>query len=258
VLREKQGACRAIHLPFVVQVEPLTEGPPTMTAPTLLNDDGTASMATPIMMSHHAFRRDLVLFERALQRIAQGDTTRLGALKEEWAQFRAHLSGHHQAEDNGLFPALVAKHPKLQATIERLDSDHRRIDPLLELGDTGFAALPATFAAIAVVRELIELLGPHLAIEEAELIPWLRNDRTFPVPPTDADAETYAKGFAWAIHGIAPDVIEQLLTILPESLRRRLPAARTVFERRYERVWGSAKAGAARTPIPDLESMPEA
>ncbi len=27
--------------------------------PNLLNDDGTASMATMLMLSHHAFRRDI-------------------------------------------------------------------------------------------------------------------------------------------------------------------------------------------------------
>ena len=50
---------------------------PTMShVPQLLNDDGTASIATAIMMSHHGFRRDLARFARALAQIAAGDTAR--------------------------------------------------------------------------------------------------------------------------------------------------------------------------------------
>jgi hypothetical protein len=53
------------------------------------------------------------------------------------------------------------------------------------------------------------------------------------------------------MNGIAPEVLERVYEMLPENLRARLPAARAAFEARCERVWGSAKAGAARTPIPD-------
>jgi hypothetical protein len=39
--------------------------------------------------------------------------------------------------------------------------------------------------------------------------------------------------------------------MLPESLTSRLPDAKVAFAARCERAWGTAKAGAARTPIPD-------
>lgn len=221
-----------------------------MTTPTLLNDDGTASMATPIMMSHHGFRRDLGRFETALTRVSIGDKTRVEALREEWLNFRNTLHGHHAAEDNGLFPTLAQREPALAATIAQLDADHRRIDPLLESGDAAFAALPDTGAALGVIRELARLLDPHLAIEESELIPHLRGNRTFPELP-GGEEDMVAHGFAWAIHGIAEEVVDQLLKILPASLCAKLPEARKAFERRCERVWGSARAGATRTPIPD-------
>lgn len=222
-------------------------------APTLLNDDGTASMATAIMMSHHGFRRDLAHFVTALERIARGDRSRTPAVAEEWTRFRATLHGHHQAEDNGVFPNLSKEHASpLGATIERLDADHRRIDPLLDRGDRAFGDLTDPSDALAIVHELQCLLTPHLATEEAELFPFLRGAKSFPPPATDAEAELYAGGFAWAMHGIAPDVLEQVYVMLPERLREKLPHARTEFEARCERVWGSAKAGTARTPIPDL------
>ena len=220
-------------------------------APNLLNDDGTASIATALMSSHHAFRRDLARFAQALARVEAGDTSRIEAVREEWKNFRGALHGHHEAEDHGFFPNIAQAHESVRATIEGLSADHRRIDPLLERGDAAFEALPQTAAAVAVVRELEELLTPHLATEERELVPFLRDTKAFPPPPNDDAAAMYAQGFAWSTHGLASDVIEKINAMLPASLLERLPAARAAFAARCERVWGTAKAGAARTPIPD-------
>jgi hemerythrin-like domain-containing protein len=208
-------------------------------APQLLNDDGTASMATLIMMSHHGFRRDLARLGRALRQVEAGDASRFVALREEWQRFRATLHGHHEAEDNGVFPSLAKEHASVRATIEALEGDHRRIDPLLERGDRAFAEAVRSDEAIAVVRELDELLHPHLATEESELIPFLRDAKTFPTPETDEMADVYAKGFAWAMHGIAPDVLDRVHEMLPAILLARLPAARAEFDERAARTWGS-------------------
>ena len=61
-----------------------------MTAPHLLNDDGAASVATALMMSHHAFRRDLSRFAAALEGL---DPSRAETLNEEWARFRGMTLG---------------------------------------------------------------------------------------------------------------------------------------------------------------------
>jgi len=222
------------------------------TPPNLLNDDGTASMATALMMSHHAFRRDLRRFLAALDQPTLA-TPQTEALREEWQSFHASLHGHHEAEDHGMFPNMRAQGEGVARVIDGLSADHRRIDPLLERGDQAFGALDGSRAeALAIVQELKTLLDPHLATEEAELIPFIRDAKQFPAPPTDADAEMYAKGFAWAMHGVAPAVLEQVYTMLPEALLSKLPAARSAFAARYERVWGKLPTGAALTPIPDV------
>src|SRR6187431_3103352 len=143
-------------------------------APNLLNDDGTASIATALMSSHHAFRRDLARFAHALAKVEKGDGSRIEALREEWENFRGALHGHHEAEDQGIFPDIASKHAATRGTIERLTADHHRIDPLLERGDAAFAGLPDTAPAVTLLHELEELLGPHLATEEREIIPFLR------------------------------------------------------------------------------------
>jgi hemerythrin-like domain-containing protein len=221
-------------------------------APNLLNDDGSASMATALMMSHHGLRRDTARFARALQAVAAGDHTRVDALKEEWQSYRATLHGHHEAEDKGLFPSLGGQQAALAPVIERLTADHRRIDPLLEEADRAFAGLPATTAAArAVVSQLSALLDPHLATEEAQLVPFLREAKSFPPPATEAEVELYAQGFAWSSHGIAEDVLARVGAMLPEALAAKLPAARVAFAARCERVWGPTQPGASRTAIPD-------
>ncbi|HEX2877720.1 MAG TPA: hemerythrin domain-containing protein [Polyangiaceae bacterium] len=221
--------------------------------PNLLNDDGSASMATLLMLSHHAFRRDLGRFAKALERVAGGDSSRVDALREEWKNFHAALHGHHHIEDTAMFPGMRAQNAELGRCIDGLAADHRKIDPLLEEGDRAFAQLPQAAGARSIVAELQRLLDPHLATEEAELVPHIRPAKEFPTPPDDAAAEMYAEGFAWSMQGIAPDVLEKVQALLPPILTARLPAARAAFAERCEKVWGTAAAGSARTPIPTPE-----
>jgi hypothetical protein len=222
------------------------------TMPTqLLNDDGTASMATAMMSSHHAFRRDLACFAEALAEIALGDNSRAAAVAEEWTKFRGGLHGHHTVEDTGVFPDLRAKHPASAADFDRLDAQHRAIDPLIERGDQALAAPIRVDAAIAVIRELDRALAEHLDLEERVVIPHLRDAKEFPLPPTDEVIAMYADGFAWSTAGLAPEVVAALDAILPEPVRARLPEARRNFAARCVRAWGRAPTGASRTSTPE-------
>jgi hypothetical protein len=218
------------------------------TPPSFLNDDGSASMAAMFMMSHHGLRRDLARFARALARADVAE--RSPALREEWQSYRNTLHGHHHVEDTAIFPSMRARSAELAACIDGLAADHLQIEPLLAQGDAAFAALPSPTAASAVVRELQTLLDAHLAVEEATLVPVLRGATGFPPVASDAEADMFAQGFAWSSHGVAPDILEKVYALLPERLRSRLPAALAAFDARCERAWGTASAGAARTPIP--------
>lgn len=220
--------------------------------PNLLNDDGSASMATALMMSHHAFRRDLTRFIRALVGVGKREPEHLEALREQWKFFRGALHGHHESEDTRVFPNLKQEQPSLVPLIDKLTADHHLIDPLLERGDRAFADLPKTDAAASVLSELKGLLDEHLAQEEAEIVPFLRGAKGFPPPGSDAEAEMYAQGFAWASNGIAPEVLEKLDEMLPEVLKAKLPAARERFNATCESVWGSAGPASSRTPVPDF------
>lgn len=205
--------------------------------PNLLNDDGTASMATMLMMSHHAFRRDIARFMLAVEQIKTGDSSRVDALRIEWeTSYRAALHGHHTIEDSNIFPDLKSKHSELATAIDTLTQQHHAIDPLLEQGDAAFADLAHPERAEVVLIELKTLLDEHLAFEEAQISPHLRDAKEFPVPSDDNVVAMYAQGFAWSMQGIAPEVIEQVQTLLPDILLAKLPDARTEFEARSQSV----------------------
>jgi hemerythrin-like domain-containing protein len=217
----------------------------------LLNDDGSASMATLLLLSHHAFRRDARRFAAALTRLTPGDASRAQALRDEWQYYRTALHHHHEIEDTRMFPHLESHVPALAASIDQLSADHRRLDPLLERGDRAFEALPLTTSAESVIAELTSLLDQHLQDEEREVLPLLRDAQHFPAPETDAEAELHAGGFAWSTQGIALEVLERVYELLPEKLLAHLPAARAAYEARCERTWGTIHAGASYTSVPD-------
>lgn len=222
-------------------------------APNLLNDDGTASMATAFLTSHHAFRRDIRQFAGALGRVLAGNTSTVEALRDEWKHYRNTLHGHHTMEDTALFPGLKEQHPELAEVIDGLLAEHRKIDPLLEEGDRAFAELATQVRpAVRVVGSLGGLLHSHLEIEEKHIVPFIREARAFPPPASEAEQEMYAQGFAWSCHGVAQEVLDKLDELLSPEVRAKLPAARAAFAKRCEAVWGTSVAGATRTSIPDL------
>ena len=221
------------------------------TPPNFLNDDGTASMATMLMMSHHAFRRDIMRFMHAIAVIKAGDTSHADAVQGEWEKsYRLALHGHHMVEDTRIFPDMRNKHPELASAIDKLTEQHHMIDPLLEKGSAAFADLTHPENVEAVLHELKTLLDQHLAFEEAEITPALRDSKEFPVPADDAAVEMYADGFAWSMQGIAPEVLNEVQKLLPEILLAKLPAARAKFEEHSQDVWGTYAAGSSTTPVP--------
>ncbi len=222
-------------------------------APNLLNDDGSASLATMLLMSHHAFRRDLLRFLKALEQIKAGDSSHVEAVREEWEKsYRMALHGHHEAEDTRIFPDIRTRFPELAPALDKLTEQHHKIDPIIAKGDVAFADLAHPEQAEAVIKELQTLLNEHLAFEEANITPALRDGIQFPAPPDDASAAMFADGFAWSMQGIAPEILDKVQAQLTEILVNKLPAAQANFEERSKRVWGTYNVGKAVTPIPEI------
>lgn len=225
---------------------------PTTTPPNLLNDDGTASMATMIMFSHHAFRRDINRFIRAAQRIKVGDNVDANKVRDEWKNsYRMAIHGHHTGEDTTIFPDVKNKFPELTAAIDTLTAQHHHIDPLIEQIDEAVLDIAGSENIEGLLKDLKQLLDEHLAFEESTVIPTLRDQRDFPAPPDEATADMYAQGFSWSMQGIDRSVVEQLEKMLPAMLLEKLPAARADFEVRSKEVWGDYAVSSSTTSVPE-------
>jgi hypothetical protein len=132
---------------------------------------------TMMYLAHHAFRRDLRDFARAVPATPVDDRAAWRALERRWAVFADVLHHHHSGEDQHLWPALVTRaEGRDRETVEAMEDEHAEIDPLLEGCRDGLAAMVTapsadTRSALAVrLAAARESLGRHLEHEETETI----------------------------------------------------------------------------------------
>lgn len=84
--------------------------------------------------------------------------------------FCTALTGHHEGEDRGVFPAIAAAHPELRETLRSLTQDHSMIAHLL----TGLrAAVERSASPIELDRHLegiAAIMESHFRYEERQLL----------------------------------------------------------------------------------------
>ena len=126
---------------------------------------------------HHAFRRDLAAFARAVPATPVEDVATWRALEHRWTRFAEVLHHHHTGEDAGLWPLLLERvSPADRTVLEAMEDEHEQIDPLLEACAAGFARMAAggtadERAALAVrTAATRDCLGRHLEHEETEAL----------------------------------------------------------------------------------------
>ncbi len=126
---------------------------------------------------HHAFRRDLDAFARAVPATPVDDVATWRALDQRWTRFGAVLHHHHTGEDAGLWPLLRSRVDAAdRAVLDAMEAEHDEIDPLLEACTAGFASMAAggtadERAALAVrAAATRDRLGRHLEHEETEAL----------------------------------------------------------------------------------------
>ena len=208
--------------------------------------DGPVDMMMMYLM-HHAFRRDLAAFARAVPRTPPEDRRAWRALLRRWDVFAEVLHHHHHGEDTWLWPALLEKaDPAEQETLRAMEAEHEDIDPLLTACASGLrrhAEGHATVddrAALAVrLCATRESLGRHLAHEERDAMlilqrhisqaEWEAIEAHF---SEDVDPRLLLAVVPWALHEVPTDVRRDLM-------RRARPAQRVVWRlthRRFERL----------------------
>ncbi len=99
---------------------------------------------------HTLFRRELRLAGGLLRGVAEGDTGRAAVVADHLDLVGEILHHHHCAEDELLWPLLLARVPdELAPIVHLMESQHGRVDALLtEIGE-----LRPRWAATARARE---------------------------------------------------------------------------------------------------------
>ena len=137
---------------------------------------------------HDGYRKEMRQVRDAVDRVTAGSrgpqvgspVSRLTARQDQWmlgtfcATFCRLVAVHHAAEDETMFPAIVARDAALGPVVEKLEQEHRVIAQLLGRLDAACAEMIANPAHLNRVRTAVErlsvALASHFAYEEEELV----------------------------------------------------------------------------------------
>src|SRR5689334_18228376 len=85
-------------------------------------------LATTMLDIHRAMREDGRRLIRAIERLPQGDAGRSAALGRAFAAVARLMSDHHDAEDELLWPVLLAYVPGFTPAVAAFEGDHAALD----------------------------------------------------------------------------------------------------------------------------------
>ena len=187
---------------------------------------------------HLALRAEVAQIERAVVHGEERRAERRARLLE------LVLHHHHTAEDELLWPALVARQPGLEVVTDELEAQHVELDARL-------GALPDHLDTIADVRRLVE---DHLVAEETHVLPaWLD---AFTADEHDEFATRLRRAtpwrdaglvLAWLVDRSPAHVAQHAWAEVPRPLR----VAHDLWWRpRYHRTWGPGDT--SESPVPTL------
>lgn len=205
-----------------------------MALPPTLGPDGRPTPSTFFLTVHHALRRDAHRFPAAIR--AGVDPA---VVAGHWTRYRAILVGHHDHEDELLFPVVRAAHPELGPVLDALAAEHEALDDVLAEVDSAYAGI-ATDArrAAAAAERLADVVARHLDREEEHLVPVMERDGAEATagaagPPPDAGPrdgfDDPAFQLPWLTDGLDPGLVEVLLGALPPPLQEAFPGWRAAY-----------------------------
>jgi Hemerythrin HHE cation binding domain len=197
---------------------------------------------TVMLAAHDAFRRDLVSLARAAAAADRADPQRREQVGRGWQVFKRQLHFHHTGEDQHIWPILgrrLGHSESAMSTLEAMEEEHARVDPLLEAVDAAFAD-PAGGRLAGTVDELVTTLHDHLAHEERDALPLIGTALTAAEWRTVGMRLGRANGlsgssefFAWMLDGVPAEEVAAVLAELPPPLRL---VYRVAWRPRYAKV----------------------
>ncbi|HSK26730.1 MAG TPA: hemerythrin domain-containing protein [Jiangellales bacterium] len=206
---------------------------------------------------HGALRRDLLRVRETVGTPPYPTGRQRRALGAHVVWLMDFLHAHHTSEDEGLWPAVRAKNPGVDALLESLEADHRRIEPAaatLRAAGERYAATAGDDARVELVTALDELgpvLFPHLDREVAEAMPvvsqtlthgeWRAIEQKHNIKPKSL-SELGFEGH-WLLDGIddeGHDVVVHAVPAVPRFVL--LHGFARAYRRRVAAVWQSDEA----------------
>ena len=197
---------------------------------------------TVMIAAHDAFRRDLVRLARAAAAADRADPARREQVGRGWEVFKRQLHFHHTGEDRLIWPRLgerLARSESAMSTLQAMEEEHARVDPLLDAVDAAFAD-PASDRLGGTVDELVTTLHGHLAHEERDALPLIGTALTaaeWRAVGRRLGRENGVSGgsefFAWMLDGVPADEVTAVLAELPLPLRLVYRAA---WRPRYAKI----------------------
>lgn len=140
----------------------------TMTARTDTHD---------MIVVHRVFRREFTMAPRLIRAVPAGDVTRAHVVADHMRDLYDGLHGHHTAEDELLWPLLLARVDLDADKVLLMEAQHQKVDALLSralslLPEWEAAASPDLRDTLADVYDALwPVLLEHLEAEESEVLP---------------------------------------------------------------------------------------
>ncbi len=223
--------------------------PPQLTLPRQSHTAEGPHDQTGMYVMHHAFRRDLENFVRAVQNTPSSEHEVWTALERRWLRMAEVLHHHHTIEDASLWPVLRSHAEEAGAEqdlqmLEDMEAEHEVIDPGLAACREAFGAMSGhpcedhRHALEIRLGALRERRWEHLAHEEGQALPMLQ--RTLSVEENRAFERAAERGYPlrmlpfllpWAMDEVPDKARERLFEQTPPGYGLLLRLLRPRFER---------------------------
>ncbi len=216
----------------------------------------TTPIDTRVMgVIHTVYRRELRLAGEVVRGVAPGDTARAAVVGDHLALVHDHLHHHHAAEDDLLWPKLLARVPdELAPLVHLMEQQHAMVEQLL---DEIAGLLPGWRArAEAHARDRLAELHDRLYVHLVEHMD-AEEERLLPLASRTVTQEEWEEMGAAAragtprsrmllvlgmiVHDGDPAVVATMLADAPAPVRWLLPRlAHRTYRRHAQRVYGTA------------------
>jgi hemerythrin-like domain-containing protein len=126
---------------------------------------------------HDAFRRALGDAPEQIASVKEGDTEQARRIASYLGEVLWFLHGHHEGEDELLYPLLVERAPGYDELFSRMSGQHRAVASGIETAERAGERYEQSCSAedgealSSECRALLDAVAPHLKEEEEEVLP---------------------------------------------------------------------------------------